>query len=646
MTLNLNRLNPKQLEAVKTISGPVQIASVAGSGKTEVLATRIANMIINHDIDPASIMLTTFSKQASIEMRDRLGKYLSKSALDQIVIGTFHSISYRILKNELTSLQHPLKDAFKFDKDGMGGPINDTVKKWYVDEAMKTLKMDTSDKAAISNAEILRIISNAKNNLEDVKSYFEEAISSEDFQIAEVYKLYEDRKLKEKKIDFDDLLLMTYKLFNKYPEILKKYQNKFKYVLVDEAQDNNYANIKLAKMLAKPHNNIMIVGDDDQSLYGFRGAKVNEFIDFLDDYEDGKTIKLEVNYRSTPGILNVANKIITNNSKRLEKQMIPFLEKSLTKDVETGIFENEDLEANEIGIKVAEYAKLGNKFKDISVLYRTNAQTRAIEDVFIRESIPYVIYGGKSFYEIKEIKDLVSYLELIVDNGNDNALKQIINVPTRYLGKVFLNDLNQIARKRNISLFEALKWVNVKPYQQKSVMNFLNLIKNLTFSYKSGNIVKPEQIIQEVIEKINYYELLAKKDNDAEDNDKLTNIESLLAALSKYDSVDDFLSYLKKMKALNKKGADAVQMMTIHRSKGLEYKKVFMTGVSENLLPHKFSLEAGDPGLIEEERRLAYVGVTRARENVHIYSLKSFNGKDITPSRFLEEAELIKVEKS
>lgn len=640
---SLNGLNPKQLEAVQKIEGVYQIVSVAGSGKTRVLTYKVANMILNENIKPENILMTTFSKKAADEMKERLAKIINKNDIDKLTVGTFHGIAYKILKTEFTRLQHPLKEAFAFDKDGNSGLLSNAQKQWFVQEAMKTLKMDTSDKADLTYNEILRIIGTSKNNLISVKGFYEEAITAEEFQIAEVYKLYEEKKKAENKIDFDDMLIKLYQLFKAKPSILQTYQNKFKYVLIDEGQDNNKAQYELARMLAAPHNNIMLVGDDDQSLYAFRGAKVKEFINFKRYFPQLEIIKLEHNYRSTPGILRVANKVIKHNTIRLEKEMIAF-QQPVENDVEIQVYADEDQEAESIAHKIKEYNDKNVKYKNMAVLFRTNAQTRAIEDQFIKNAIPYVVYGGQSFYEIKEVKDLISYLELVVNKDNNKALENIINVPTRYLGKEFMKNLKATAKKYGVSLYKALKRTQLKPYQHRNVMGFLSIIEDMTLRYQSGDT--PDRLIRDLIEKIDYYSLIKSKNESEDDNDKSQNVDSLLAAMSRYKTADDFLKYVSQVRDMGKKGADAVQVMTIHRSKGLEFKKVFMSGVSEGLLPHRYSLESGDPNSVEQERCLAYVGMTRAEENLHMYSLNTFNGKNVEPSRFMYETELIKVEES
>lgn len=641
MKYNISGLNPQQLEAVQKINGAIQITAVAGAGKTKVLTTRTINMIVNENINPENILMTTFSKKAADEMRDRLEEMVGKKTIEGLTVGTFHGIAYKILKRELTRLQSPLKEAFAFDKDGNSGLLSNDQRKWYVEDAMKSLKMDTSDKAALTSIEILRAIGVSKNNMVDVKKFYEEAITAEEFQIAEIYKLYEERKKKENKIDFDDMLLLLQKLFKNYPSILKSYQQKFQYLMIDEGQDNNKIQYELARMLAAPQNNIMLVGDDDQSLYAFRGAKVSEFINFIQHYPNLQYIKLEYNYRSTPGILEAANKVIVNNKTRLTKTMIPFKQPKQD-DVEVAIYSDEDTEAEKIAQLVKKYSNAGVKYKECAVLFRTNAQTRAIEDHFIKNAIPYVIYGGHSFYEIKEVKDLIAYLELTVNKDNDAALKRIINVPTRYLGKEFMKNLTATAKKHKISLYKALKRVQLKPYQHRNVMNFLSVIDDLTYRYESGT--SPDRLIRDLIEKIDYYSIIKSKDANEEDNDRLQNVESLLAAMSHYKTAEEFIGYVAKIKDLSKKGADAVQVMTIHKSKGLEFKKVFMSGVSEKLLPHRYALESGDPNSVEQERCLAYVGITRAEENLHMFGLTSFNGKNVEPSRFILETGLLKGE--
>lgn len=631
----MTKLNKTQLEIVEFNKGIMQVSSCAGVGKTTVLVSRIEHLITHHNVKPENILMLTFSKKATEEMSERLEKLIGKQLIRDITIGTFHSFGYNILKREYTLMNNPLKAAFDFNNG-----LNDTYKRIYIEDAMKTMKLDPSDKRYDING-FLGQIGRAKNELIDVEKFYMKAMTTDEFTLAKIYELYEARKEHEKKIDFDDMLLLTYKLFTQYPEILKKYQQKYQYVLIDEAQDNNFAQDQIVKMIAKPHNNIMIVGDDDQSLYGFRGARPKLFIDFKNIYPETVSVKLEENYRSVPEILDVANRLIEKNTIRLDKKMIPVLKsKSDHNGFSHAILSDEDEEAKLVAQQILNHHNSGIKYKECAVLYRTNAQTRAIEDQFLQNEIPYVIYGGSSFYELKEVKDLICYLRLIVNNDDDAAFERVINTPSRFLGKEFMNSLKKIAKTKGISLYKALKWVQMKPYQHKNVMSFMNLIDSHTKQYNAGNMKNSNYIIASVIKDTKYDEYLQKNGSE-EDNNRLENVDSLLKVTLKYSDAKYFVEFIERITSTKKQNIDAIQMMTIHKSKGLEFKKVCLIGVSDNLLPHRYAIESGDPNAIEEERKLAYVGITRAKEDICVTSINSFNNRNVAVSRFFEDMDLI-----
>ncbi|AEO93558.1 DNA helicase [Bacillus phage G] len=643
MKINLNELNDDQREAVTFKDGVVQITSVAGSGKTKVLTNRVAYLITHHEVYPDNILLTTFSKKASGELEERMAKIINRRILEQLTIGTFHSIGYRILRHEYKVMNDPMKIAFDpSQRQILGGK----PQQWMIEGIMREIGLDPQDKNSISANDVLHTISLAKGELLDVNDFAIRCIDSEDFQIAEIYKLYEEKKKQELVIDFDDMLLLLYKLFKNYPDILKKYQKKFQYILVDEAQDNNFAQYELIAMLGLPQNNIFLVGDDDQSMYRFRGAKPEEFINFKNRYPNLKTISLKINYRSLPKILEVSNKLIAHNAVRIEKKLVPY--KSSTadrKEVNYKSFDNEDMEAENV-VKQIEIIKKkdnikGAKYKDFSILFRTNAQSRALEDNLISNMIPYKINGGTSFYERKEVKDIIAYMRLSLNPHDDESFKRVYNTPSRYLGAAFINKLQQNAKKRKCSLFESLKTAQLTPVQHRNGMGFLNLISSLNVVAKSTS--SPAALIQEIRLKTGYDDFL-KKEAKEEDNDVLENLNSLETASSKRKSPKDFINFVDLLTKSNKENADAVQLMTIHKSKGLEFPYVFVVGVSEGILPHKFSIEDGDATSIEEERRLAYVANTRAELELHVSSILSYNNKPLGISRFVDECEFAEEE--
>lgn len=640
MKLDLDSLNLQQREAVEAKDGVYQIISVAGSGKTRVLTYRTAYLIGYHGVEPENILLTTFSKKAADEIKERMGKIINKRILEGITIGTFHSIGHRILRYEYKLLNDPMAIAFDpSQRQILGG----SAQKWMIEEIMKSIGLDpqSKDKNALTVPEIIHAISTAKNDLIDADKFSVNAIEEKEFQIAEVYRLYEEKKREEKIIDFDDMLILLYNLFKEHPKILAKYQQKFKYILVDEAQDNNYAQYRLIEMLGKPQDNIFIVGDDDQSMYGFRGARPEEFVNFKNNYPNIKIINLEQNYRSLPCILETANKLIEKNTVRLPKRLIPFLKSTPNNDeVKYNFYDDEEKEAENIALKIEEIIKnKGAKYKDFAVIFRTNAQSRAIEDHFIRNMIPYVIYGGISFYERKEIKDIIAYMRLAINPHDDEAFERVVNTPSRYLGKAFMNTLKQNAKRRKCSLYESLKTANLTPSQHRNGMSYYNLINNL-HAFVNEDGVTAEKLVQKIRELTKYDDYLRKEAKE-EDNDVLENLNALETAASKHKSPKDFINFIKLLTKSKINGADAVQVMTIHKSKGLEFPYVFVTGVSENLLPHKYAIESGDPMAIEEERRLAYVAFTRAQLELHVSAIGIYNNRITEESRFLEDCELL-----
>lgn len=638
MKINLNELNDAQREAVLAGDGVFQINAVAGSGKTKVLTNRTAYLISNYEVDPSNILLTTFSKKATEELSERMGKIINKRILDEITIGTFHSIGYRILRHEYKRLNHPMKIAFDAgERQILGGK----PQQWAIEAIMKEIGLNPQSKTGINANEVLHTISLAKGELLDVNDFSAQCVDSDDFQIAEIYKLYEEKKLKEKVIDFDDMLIMLYKLFKEHPEILVKYQNKFKYILVDEAQDNNFAQYELISMLGLPHDNIFLVGDDDQSMYRFRGARPEQFVNFKDRYKDVKIINLEINYRSLPKILDVSNKLIAHNKTRIEKKLVPFKQSTSGKDeVNYKVFNDEELEAESVATTIENIKKRnsikGTKYKDFAVLFRTNAQSRALEDHFISNMIPYVIHGGMSFYERKEVKDIIAYVKLALDPHDDESFKRVYNTPSRYLGKAFLDKLAQNARRKgNCSMYESLKTAQLTPVQHRNGMQFLDLINRMHLLLKDDKITAKDLISK--VRNLTGYDSFLKGEAKEEDNDVLENLNSLETASSKYKSPKEFINFVNLLIKSNMKGADTVQLMTIHKSKGLEFPYVFVVGLSESLLPHKFSIENGDTMSIEEERRLAYVAITRAELELHASSVLSYNNKSVEVSRFINE---------
>lgn len=644
LKLNIEELNENQRKAVYFKDGVCQVCACAGVGKTRVLTYRIANLILNEKINPNNILVATFSKKAALEMKERLKKLIGDQ-LNDLTIGTFHSIGWRILYHEYNNLNHPLKNVFS------NKILQKYEQKTIIEKGINKFKekydkeFGEIDYSMFNFNIIISKISLLKSKLINPVTYFKKAVLAEDFLVAYVYHYYETEKFEKKKIDFDDMLFQLHQLFNEYPKILEKYQNQFHYILVDEAQDNVFSQYELIRLLGEPQNNIMIVGDDDQSLYGFRGAEPEEFINFKNYYPNLEIINLEQNYRSCEDILNVANEVIEKNTNRLNKKMVPTIKNQLDNPVNVSIYLNENREAKQIVDLISQHQKNGFKLKDFAILYRINSQSKAIEDELVKNQIPYVIYNGVSFYDRKEVKDLVDYLRLIVNPHSNNVFEKLINVPFRYIGKSFINELKEISKSNKISLFQALEYV-LK--HNKSLLNnnqylkmkkFFDLISNYHQSYRSRKLPDLSTLLNNLVKEIDYLNYIQNESNDEEDvaNDKIDNIHTLINSSSKFDDIDELLNHISKIKSKNN-SVDAVQLMTIHASKGLEFKIVFLIGLSEGILPHKYSIETCIPYTVEEERRLFYVGVTRAKERLYLSHIQYYNMKKLDCSRFIYES--------
>jgi DNA helicase-2/ATP-dependent DNA helicase PcrA len=647
MSKYLEGLNPSQDRAVRAIEGSIQINAVAGSGKTRVLTHRIGYMLENH-IKPNSMLCTTFTKKATEEMMGRLKKLIKPMQLAQMTIGTSHSIGYKILAKEYAALNHRLASAFK-KRDGV--LMNYSLKK-FGEEVIKSIMMDRTVQMGVKEelrdmpvAGLLKAVANAKN--EGLDPYqFEASNSSNGGDRAEAYiefyKRYEKKKWDEALVDGDDLLFLLVRLFQEHPEVLEKYQRIYKYLLVDEAQDNNTLQYQLFEMLAYPENNIFLVGDDDQSMYNFRGARPDLFINFSKEFKNVIQIPLEDNYRSKPKILQVANKLISKNTVRLLKKLKPHREDD-SECVSYSKYDSESGEAQGTAQEIKELVeKEGIPYKKISILYRVNAQSRALEDALIVAGMPYVIHGGVSFYERKEVKDILAYLELVLDTTYDESFKRVINVPSRYLGKAFLAKVEAY----DGSHYEAIKGnhVDLKGYEKTNSLAFINIIEQLRQMNSEG--CPPIELINFIMsEEGAKYEKYLTDDGEEEEGDdsRMENIATLKYVLDRYTTLKEFMAYIRLMTTTAKHSIDGVQLMTIHKSKGLEFPVCFAVGCNEGTLPHFKSIESekdGKPLAIEEERRLLYVAITRAEDSVYMSSSGSYNGRPCKPSRFIKDMEL------
>ena len=631
MSKILDELNEVQKDAVTYVGGPMLILAGAGSGKTRVLTYKIAYLIEEEIVKPWEILAITFTNKAAKEMRERVDNLLPDSSKD-IWLGTFHSVCVRILKREIELLGYT-RDFNIMDELDKQRTIKDILKRMNID-----------DKQFPVNS-ICYEISAAKDKLKDSTVYYAEAKG--DFRkekIAEIYKEYERQTKKNNSLDFDDIIMLTVELFKKNSDRLEYYQNKFKYILVDEYQDTNKAQFVLISLLASGHGNICVVGDESQSIYGFRGADISNILNFEKQFMGAKVVKLEQNYRSTKNILNAANYVINKNSSKLDKKL--WTENDEGDKLKYYTAKNEYDEGQYIVDSIDKLVRENHlKYSDFAVLFRTNAQARAIEEVFMRESTPYRLIGGLKFYSRKEIKDMIAYLKLI-HNPNDNvSLKRIINEPKRGIGDTTVDKLSEMADSQDMSIF-----------------NYIDDSSNLSSMRSSGNIILFRDMIKELIKDkftlsitelmkkillVTGYEEMLIKENTSESEGRLENIYEFLGVASEFEkeeadnSLSEFLDSIALVSDTDKldENEEAVTLMTMHSAKGLEYNVVFIVGMEDGLFPSKKSIFENDD--VEEERRLCYVGITRARKKLYLTNAKQrtlYGSTSYTiPSRFISE---------
>ncbi len=625
----LNGLNDRQREAVVTTEGPVLVIAGAGSGKTRVLTQRISYLINEKNVKPWNILAITFTNKAANEMKERLESVIGEIYND-VWIGTFHSICVRMLRKNI-------------DKIGYQSNFNiyDTVdSKTIVKECMKQL--DISDKE-FTDKSVLSAISNLKNDMISVDKF--EIIAGQDYRqkkIAQIYKLYQEKLKANNAVDFDDIILLTIEVLINNPETLMYYQEKFKYILVDEYQDTNKSQFQLINLLAGLYGNIFVVGDNDQSIYAFRGADITNILNFEKDYPGAKIVKLEQNYRSTQQILDVANEIIKNNEAKIQKQL--WTDK---KDGQIPVYNNvnnEYEEAQYISSSIQEGIGRGQKYSDYVILYRTNAQSRVVEDIFMKDRIPYKVIGGQKFYERKEIKDIVAYLRLIENFSDTISLRRVINEPKRGIGNVTVGRIEEIANINDMSMFDVM--LRADEFGLKS----FETIKDFAQMIKDFNEVKDEISIEELVNRvleISGYMRSLEQENTTESLGRIENLKEFITTVIEFESesvdntLEDFLENIALITDLDNLTEDSeyVTLMTMHNAKGLEFDEVFICGMEEGLFPSYRSMD--EPNGIEEERRLCYVAVTRARKRLHLISSKIRtifgNTSCNMPSRFIKE---------
>ena len=637
----LKDLNEAQLNAVLKIDGPSMVIAGAGSGKTRVLTYKIVHLVEN-GVDPFEILALTFTNKAAREMKLRISSMIGESESKNIWMGTFHSVFAKILRFEAHKIGFT-SDFTIYDTQDSERLISSIIKE-------KALDKDVYRAKSIRNR-----ISSLKNNFITVNGYFanNELVESDNLsrkpETGNIYKEYSERLIKSNSMDFDDLLMKTNELLNNYPEVLAKYQEKFKYILVDEYQDTNNSQYLIVKSLSDKYQNICVVGDDAQSIYSFRGANINNIINFRNDYDEVEVFRLEQNYRSTKNIVNAANSVIDHNKNKIDKEV--WTDNDFGDRVEVRANESDIAEARNLCQKIV---SLNNtNFSNVAILYRTNAQSRPIEDSLRLNKIPYQIFGGVSFYNRKEIKDVLAYLRLIVNSSDEESLKRIINYPARGIGQVTINKIILAAKKYDLTLYETIQKNNeLSIGLSNSVLiklqNFIDLIDVFKIQNQKINAF---DLTKEVIEKVKIIDEL-KKDDSPEGISRVENVQELLNGIRDFiedqkelvdsnDKLSEFLSTVSLSTDfdIENEDKDKVSLMTLHLSKGLEFKHVFIVGLEEDLFPSALSYNTRSE--LEEERRLFYVGITRAKENLYLsYANSRYRwGKLIycEESRFLNE---------
>ena len=643
----LSQLNESQKLPTVHKNGPVMVIAGAGSGKTRVLTYRIA-YLMEMGVDPFSILALTFTNKAAKEMKERIGLIVGETNAKSLWMGTFHSIFARILRSEAEYLGY-----------GSNFSIYDTQdSERLISSIIKELKLD---KDLYKHRNIRNRISSLKNNLVTVKAYLnnpelvQQDKESRKPMFGKIYQTYVNRCFKASAMDFDDLLLKTNELLNRFPEVLAKYQQRFKYIHVDEYQDTNHSQYLIVKALADKFENICVVGDDAQSIYGFRGANIENILSFQKDYPNSSVYRLEQNYRSTQNIVNAANSVISNNLNKLEKKV--WTENEIGEKIELSETPTDSEEGRFVASSIFE-AKHNLKLQNdqFAVLYRTNAQSRSIEDALRRKNIPFQIYGGLSFYQRKEIKDILAYLRLIINSKDDESLKRVINYPARGIGLTTLEKIQIYSNENNLTLFEVLEninnyEINVNKGTKEKLFDFFSMIKSFQISNENLNAL---EILNEVLKRVGIVNLL-KNEGSPEAISRIENIEELINAVQDFiegqkeivdssGSLSEFLEDVALITDLDKEVDNTkpkVSLMTIHLAKGLEFSHVYIVGLEEDLFPSALSSTTRSD--LEEERRLFYVALTRAMKKVTIsYSKTRYRwGKlnDCEPSRFISEIE-------
>ncbi|MCC0718932.1 MULTISPECIES: DUF3553 domain-containing protein [unclassified Clostridioides] len=646
--MNLDTLNPAQREAVEKTEGPVLILAGAGSGKTKVLTTRIAYLIEDKGVQAPNILAITFTNKAANEMRERVEQNIGPETKD-MWISTFHSCCVRILRKDINKIGYN-RSFVIYDSADQVTLVKDCLK-----------ELNLSDKVFEPKA-VISAISGAKDKLYTPKQFKDINMADNRMvKIADIYALYQDRLKRNSALDFDDLILKTVELFKANDEVLAYYRSRFRYIMVDEYQDTSKAQYELIKLLAREHQNICVVGDDDQSIYGWRGADIRNILEFEKDYDNVHVVKLEQNYRSTQVILDAANKVISNNIERKRKKL--WSEKKEGELIKIQLTGSEIEEADFIADSIAQIARKENRpYKDFAVLYRANAQARPVEDALNRSQIPYNIYGGTKFYERKEIKDLVAYLRVIQNPQDDISIKRIINVPRRGIGLRTIEKIEDRANLKQESIYSVLIDIetnsDISTKARASISGFVDIIGTLR---TIKEVYPVSKLIEKVLDTTGYMDELVETRNKNEKDltgkgeeaqDRIDNLREFISIALEFESSSDdtyenkdletFLTSIALTSESNdEEDNDRVSLMTIHTSKGLEFPVVFLTGMEEGLFPISRAIKSLSESQIEEERRLCYVGITRAKEELYmsLTEKRTLYGKTnvAIASRFMEE---------
>ena len=629
---DLKKLNNMQQKAVKTTEGPVLILAGAGSGKTTVLVNRLAYILSTLNVNPYRVLAITFTNKAAGEMKERIRASIGAVA-DNMWIGTFHSMCVRILRNDIERLGYD-RDFVIYDTTDSKAVIKECLSELNISEKLFPLRS------------IMSAISRAKDDIMTPEIY--EKIYRGDFKqniIAQIYKLYQKKLLKNNALDFDDLIIKTIQLLSEHDDIREKYQEKFQYIMVDEYQDTNNAQYMLVSILAGKYRNLCVVGDDDQSIYKFRGANIRNILDFEMEFPDAVTIKLEQNYRSTSNILNAANAIIANNTERKGKNL--WTDQADGDKITIFTAGNEHQEGEYIARSVENYVKEGGKYSDCAVLYRMNAQSRVIEEMLMRRGVPYKVLAGLRFYDRKEIKDIIAYLRVIYNRGDDVSLKRIVNEPKRGIGDTTIKKAQEIADSKNIALYDVL--LNIDKYPElkrasSSVKGFTAIMESLI---SQKNKILLYELVQNVIKETGYADRI-KEESEKDGKSRIQNVEEFLSVVKEYEyapdenaSLADFLERVALISDVDnyEEGQECVVLMTIHSAKGLEFPVVYLPGMENGIFPGTISI--GNDEEMQEERRLCYVAITRAKSKLHIIKTnqRMIFGKTVAQpqSKFLEE---------